>query len=384
MPTFLEIALLLTILYVIYVTRVRSDVQRVPQSLDDDAEREALSHSDSVVEPCVPALQHTAHRPSQSTILSATSPLEGRDLSTVRYKATSRTGQDTSEQASKVHHMLGDAAGSLDTFPTPASSSSSSHVPRISDIASLPALPQTLLPKDPRTPAPQMREIALGLMTPPASTAVKPWLSVPSITGRSSTSARVTSASPVRVSSSTSRRTRSVPPIAASSGPSAVRHTSPSALSVLSELSELTEEDETPIITTTHSQSSSGKQLRKRGSRRSSRASSVAINDPFHRHFRTFRNYAGVTDMNGEPVGTGWFQSQSDSPITAPPDFSTSPDVRVGDIFCHKTPTSCQMWLWVAGTGTPSYWGPIPLGHRRGDGRRLTLTKSMREPSWVM
>lgn len=88
---------------------------------------------------------------------------------------------------------------------------------------------------------------------------------------------------------------------------------------------------------------------------------------------------------NGEPARTGWFESESDSEISQPPDFSACKDVRVGDIFCHCTPTVCQLWMWIQlADNRLLSWEPVQLGFRRPDGRKLTVTKSRRRPSWVL
>ncbi|KAI0643949.1 WD40-repeat-containing domain protein [Trametes meyenii] len=97
--------------------------------------------------------------------------------------------------------------------------------------------------------------------------------------------------------------------------------------------------------------------------------------------FRGFRNMAGVRGADGKLMGTYWFKTTSDSEIIAPPDL---PDVRVGDVFCHASPASFQLWIWTADVATAiPYWHPVSTGHRREDGRKLALTKDLKDPTWL-
>lgn len=57
-------------------------------------------------------------------------------------------------------------------------------------------------------------------------------------------------------------------------------------------------------------------------------------------------------------------------------------DVRIGDVFYHKTPTSVQLWLQKGGEDGHA-WQAVLVGHRRLDGRYLSLTEKKLEPSWV-
>lgn len=59
-------------------------------------------------------------------------------------------------------------------------------------------------------------------------------------------------------------------------------------------------------------------------------------------------------------------------------------DSVLGDVYQHMTtPQLSLMWLRVNdGQGQP-IWQPVPAGYQRGDGRRLMLTLSRREPIWV-
>lgn len=102
------------------------------------------------------------------------------------------------------------------------------------------------------------------------------------------------------------------------------------------------------------------------------------------RVFHAFRNFAGVLSPDGQPMGTAYFKTETDSQIIAPPDFSTVPDVRLGDIYCHCTPTSCQLWIWSVCAGNVRGWEVIPLGKERGDGRKLSVTTKYHNPSWIL
>lgn len=57
-------------------------------------------------------------------------------------------------------------------------------------------------------------------------------------------------------------------------------------------------------------------------------------------------------------------------------------DVRVGDIFYHKTADSIQLWIWESDEGGLS-WRAVRMGHPRSDGRHLSVTEKKLEPSWV-
>ncbi|KAI9059818.1 hypothetical protein FKP32DRAFT_1679510 [Trametes sanguinea] len=123
-------------------------------------------------------------------------------------------------------------------------------------------------------------------------------------------------------------------------------------------------------------------------SRRASTPSAmIAANPSRERSWRWFKGKSGQFLENGEPAWTAWFKSESSSEISAPPDFSTSPLVRTGDVFLHCTPNNTyQLWVWECGPqkAVGPRWVSVPLGHRRWDGRKLTVTSRRREPSWVV
>ncbi|KAH9893359.1 hypothetical protein C8Q73DRAFT_529963 [Cubamyces lactineus] len=101
------------------------------------------------------------------------------------------------------------------------------------------------------------------------------------------------------------------------------------------------------------------------------------------RHFRAFKS-SGSVKLESKERGTTWFETESSSRITHPPHFANSTSVQHGDVYCHRTPDHCQLWLWVSGGGDrPTGWIPVAAGYRRQDGRRLVVTDSYRIPSWV-
>ncbi|RPD57153.1 hypothetical protein L227DRAFT_614019 [Lentinus tigrinus ALCF2SS1-6] len=118
-------------------------------------------------------------------------------------------------------------------------------------------------------------------------------------------------------------------------------------------------------------------------STRVGRLAAPRLSDPFGVHYRAFRGFAGQLDEAGDPIGTYWFQSKSEDTIGAPPDFSRVQNVRLGDVYIHKMPNRYQLWLWSLADGV-HYWHPVREGYRRMDGRKLQVTKGMREPSWVL
>ncbi|KAI0364052.1 hypothetical protein BV20DRAFT_983397 [Pilatotrama ljubarskyi] len=79
---------------------------------------------------------------------------------------------------------------------------------------------------------------------------------------------------------------------------------------------------------------------------------------------------------------TAWFSSEGERPITYPPLMRNQHEVRLGDVFCHKTPEASQLWVWEA-TERGSCWREARVGYERPDGRRLSITDKKREPSWV-
>ncbi|KAI9063128.1 hypothetical protein FKP32DRAFT_1603683 [Trametes sanguinea] len=99
------------------------------------------------------------------------------------------------------------------------------------------------------------------------------------------------------------------------------------------------------------------------------------------RRHRAFRGLSRKLGDDGLPVGTYWFKTMSDSTILAPPH---PPVVRIGDVYCHASASSHQLWIWTADATTDiPYWQPVSVGHQRKDGRKLKLTKGNNNPTWL-
>ncbi|KAJ2984877.1 hypothetical protein NUW54_g10347 [Trametes sanguinea] len=65
-------------------------------------------------------------------------------------------------------------------------------------------------------------------------------------------------------------------------------------------------------------------------------------------------------------------------------DHDAIPDLEIGDLFYHRTPTAYQLWLWCKDDTGRAVWQPAHYGYRRKeDGRRLIVTKALKFPSWV-
>ncbi|KAJ8457605.1 hypothetical protein ONZ51_g11427 [Trametes cubensis] len=79
---------------------------------------------------------------------------------------------------------------------------------------------------------------------------------------------------------------------------------------------------------------------------------------------------------------TAWFGSEGMYKISYPPTLRNQHDVRVGDVFRHKTPNSIQLWLRETTEGG-ARWRAVRIGLRRSDGRYLSVTEKKYEPSWV-
>ena len=102
----------------------------------------------------------------------------------------------------------------------------------------------------------------------------------------------------------------------------------------------------------------------------------------YKREYKAFRNHPGVTPDSPEG-GTFWFQSASDNLIAQPPDFSSCPKVRPGDLYYHRAGETAQLWIWVADASSAKYWKEVGLGFMREDRRRLILTDTTKIPSWI-
>ncbi|OJT15121.1 Spindle pole body-associated protein sad1 [Trametes pubescens] len=77
-----------------------------------------------------------------------------------------------------------------------------------------------------------------------------------------------------------------------------------------------------------------------------------------------------------------WFETQSAVKILSPPLLQNQLHIRVGDVFCHKTPRSIQFWLSEVRQGAQA-WRAVRMGQERADGRYLSVSEKKLEPSWV-
>ncbi|OSC96419.1 hypothetical protein PYCCODRAFT_1472635 [Trametes coccinea BRFM310] len=86
-------------------------------------------------------------------------------------------------------------------------------------------------------------------------------------------------------------------------------------------------------------------------------------------------------------VVTAWFSSEQAGPLNALPPPESCQNLTVGDIFRHVDigtyPWTHTMWIWLAGPDGKPRWMSVSPGYKREDGRRLLLTATKKEPSWV-
>lgn len=83
-----------------------------------------------------------------------------------------------------------------------------------------------------------------------------------------------------------------------------------------------------------------------------------------------------------------WTGSFGAGIIDAPPaDTDMDEHIAVGNIYRYiaydHTPPVYQLWLRVAGADGRPFWKPVAVGYEREDGRKLILTLSKKNPSWV-
>lgn len=70
-------------------------------------------------------------------------------------------------------------------------------------------------------------------------------------------------------------------------------------------------------------------------------------------------------------------------PLAYPPNLTSNPRLRFGDLFYHRSVRGIQLWLWSETATTSGEWRPVLLGISRTlDGRLLGLTGTLK-PSWV-
>ncbi|KAL7284233.1 hypothetical protein ACG7TL_001515 [Trametes sanguinea] len=84
-------------------------------------------------------------------------------------------------------------------------------------------------------------------------------------------------------------------------------------------------------------------------------------------------------------TSTSWYEAEEvgEDLIGAPPDLTGESDLEQGDLFYHRTPTDYQLWMWTTAEDGRLFWQSVYDGFARHDGRRLTLTKAQKLPSWV-
>ncbi|KAI9069636.1 hypothetical protein FKP32DRAFT_1671207 [Trametes sanguinea] len=82
---------------------------------------------------------------------------------------------------------------------------------------------------------------------------------------------------------------------------------------------------------------------------------------------------------------TYWWASHSRAPLAEPPNISDQDELAIGDLFCNHIMGVDVPQTWICtsvGDGTAT-WNVIGVGDTRHDGRRLTITPTMKKPSWV-
>lgn len=74
----------------------------------------------------------------------------------------------------------------------------------------------------------------------------------------------------------------------------------------------------------------------------------------------------------------------SERPLTIPPPLHPTCGVQRGDIFFHTFPGGFQFWFRMRREDTGAdTWESVELGYVREDGRKLTITRKSKRPSWV-
>ncbi|CDO77463.1 hypothetical protein BN946_scf184881.g6 [Trametes cinnabarina] len=90
-------------------------------------------------------------------------------------------------------------------------------------------------------------------------------------------------------------------------------------------------------------------------------------------------------ERNMTVVSTTWYEAEEigEGLIETPPDLTAEMAPQEGDLFYHWTALDYQLWLWTKAADGNLFWKPVQDGFTRQDGRRLTLTKVMKMPTWV-
>ncbi|KAF7798360.1 hypothetical protein EIP86_009581 [Pleurotus ostreatoroseus] len=88
--------------------------------------------------------------------------------------------------------------------------------------------------------------------------------------------------------------------------------------------------------------------------------------------------------MRSASKSATWFEASSGKRMRHPPDLSSRSDLEIGDVFYNRLDDgNSQFWLWTYHANGTTIWKPIPLNYEREDGKRLTLTPTRQQPSWV-
>ncbi|PIL37504.1 hypothetical protein GSI_01198 [Ganoderma sinense ZZ0214-1] len=100
---------------------------------------------------------------------------------------------------------------------------------------------------------------------------------------------------------------------------------------------------------------------------------------------RTLPSADDAGDRAEHAIITSWFESSSDvsdALIDCPPNLRDHPDLQIGDLFYHSTPTDYQLWIWEVDEDDKLRWVRVKFMSVR-NGLYLTLTPEERRPSWV-
>ncbi|KAI8969516.1 hypothetical protein BD414DRAFT_510950 [Trametes punicea] len=101
-----------------------------------------------------------------------------------------------------------------------------------------------------------------------------------------------------------------------------------------------------------------------------------------------FKRRTKARRSTGGSEVTAFFLSEDQELLSAPPGSKECQKLRVGDVFCHTAlsfkPARRQLWLRDTDEDGNQYWKPVSQGYKRAhDGKRLILTPTQKEPSWV-
>lgn len=101
----------------------------------------------------------------------------------------------------------------------------------------------------------------------------------------------------------------------------------------------------------------------------------------------SFNRVAAEEDNAPAGIESAWFETKGTEPIKYPPvRLIPQDELMLGDVFYHRHPTDwkrAQLWIWLSVAGKGLTWKRITLGHRRPDGKRLSINESKWNPTWV-